>query len=333
MKNLSLPRAALSTRGAQRPNSYQERKGIKSPIVAELGGSRGSASIGKWSRFVARLVWGISIASCGWAWAGQVGVVVQPAQFDLVADGSPALLSPGTVTGTVETYEAQPGVLTGRAPSTATALIAAGPPQSGSPLPMPEADVHAATFGTAGIPGSLPAGAASVDINYWFTVLPVGNGTLGTPVPLIVEASGSVGVSNPKYASAHVAFSFNASGVQISKSLTTSKGAPDFIVDTNVSVAAGVVGGVTMGVGVDVFGNVVTQSGSSGEATLDPLIEIDPSFADASDYQLVFSPNLQPTVSGVPDRGATLGLLAVAVSGLLALQRVSARASEPVTGR
>ena len=197
---------------------------IKSPIVADPSGNRDSASIGSWSRFVASLVSGVLIASSGWARAGGVGVVVPPAQFDLVADGFDSFprFTPGTVTGINVTYEAQPGVLTGRATSTATALIAAGPPQSGSPLPMPEADVHAVTFGTAGIPGSLPAGAASVNINYWFTVLPVGNGTLGTPVPLIVEASGSVGVSNPKYASAHVAFSFNDSGVQISKSLTTS---------------------------------------------------------------------------------------------------------------
>jgi hypothetical protein len=73
-------------------------------------------------------------------------------------------------------------------------------------------------------------------------------------------------------------------------------------------------------VALDVFGN--GYANASASAHLEAQISIDPSFADADEYSLVFSPNFLPPVNSVPESYSTLWLLGSALGGLVVCRRL-----------
>ena len=79
---------------------------------------------------------------------------------------------------------------------------------------------------------------------------------------------------------------------------------------------------IPVGVGLSLV--AYTQGGGSADASIDPVIEIDPSFPDASLYSITFSPGLgnsfSPAISPIP-APMSLSFLGTGLIGLLVARR------------
>jgi hypothetical protein len=172
---------------------------------------------------------------------------------------------------------------------------------NGGPLPVPELNVSAATYGVTLDSG--PESDAHVAVEFYFEIVPVGNGTNGAPVPVIVAANGSAAISSladePSAVADIEVLSDVYDGVgQDVFDQTAYVGyynsllVDSFSVQQSVSLVAGELEECAMETTATIDG--YGSYNDSAKASLDPQITIDPGFSDATNYALVFSPNLQP---------------------------------------
>jgi hypothetical protein len=174
---------------------------------------------------------------------------------------------------------------------------------------------------------------ASASIVYGFEIININGGT-ATSVPIVVTASGGAnvvapGIAEPAGVSAQAAWGpLEANGEGIVYAIASLGSAA---VGSTTGLSAASFGGSQPGTasvgtayGIDMSVSVIAEAGLSltdtGSAYVDPTITIDPSFAQASDYEIVFAPG----VSAVPEPSTIMSgfllLLPFGASGLRMLR-------------
>jgi hypothetical protein len=138
----------------------------------------------------------------------------------------------------------------------------------------------------------------------------MGHGT--TPVPLIFNATGTTSVTGG-YAYGQVEVGTPGGGLNACSAgafyASSCTGEPPAF---SSAVPFSLAPGTQSDISISVACNLETTGTCS--ASIDPMIEIDPTFADANQYSLVFSPAVGSTATPEPSSLPLLG-----VSGLLVL--------------
>jgi hypothetical protein len=194
--------------------------------------------------------------------AAAAPVKAQPAEatFQMFANGVSSTQA-GTINGTFDSYY-----------GTATITQGSDPSVSASETFSPSA------IARVSVPGIFALPSASATYIYSFEI----NGPAGS-VGSLVTASGALSGTGSDSMTITAA-SGPESGTQVlfeSGNFTLS--------DSSLSLSAGTV--YTVNLSVDA---VDPGGGASSSASIDPMITIDPTTIDASDYSIVFSPNFQP---------------------------------------
>lgn len=248
--------------------------------------------------------------SSGFAWfilSGIAAVVVVPAGsyaatlpaaiFSVNAAGGTGILTAGTVSGT----GSNGGSTGGSESSTATASYGSdGAAVSGS---------GSTSGGT-----STADSSANATVTYYLEVIPIGS--VSEPVPLIFSATGLTSASGPN-AEALAYFETPGGGLY---ACSATGGAVGTCGAEPSSYSSSIDYSVSPNVPYDVE---VLASGSSSlgsgswSASVDPQVVIDPTFADAADFTLEFSPvTTTPLPVALPLFGAGLSVI-----GLLGWRR------------
>ncbi len=215
------------------------------------------------------------------------GLTVYPAAVEVMAAGGTTITAVGTVTGNLSFL----GAGGGTAFSTATASYADG---SGV--------VSGNGSSTGGTNSPVSSGYADVEIYFEL----VGSAPGVTTVPIIFTSNATTSASSGTGGDASATAGFGLYGYFDDVACSG--------YDCNSSIDPSSFAGTNS---ADLYPNVVVYDlsiyvkGSAGlgngtwSATLDPMIEIDPSFADASDFTLEVSPNPAGT-SPAPEPGSLL---------------------------
>lgn len=235
-----------------------------------------------------------------------------PATFEVLAAGGTTIFTPGTVSGNA----VNSGFEGGSEFSTASASYADG-----------NGAVSGHGYSSGGADSAVSRGIAGVEI--YFEV--VGSAPGVTTVPLIFSATAATTASSGAGGDASATAGFDLSGYFADT-------ACDGYDCDSLLYPSSFNGSVTE----DLYPNVVYApsiyaEGSAGLgngtwfASLDPMIEIAPSFTDASDFTLEFSPNppISP-ISGVPEPSSLL-MFGTALLALMGL-KLSGAARHPRLG-
>jgi len=152
-------------------------------------------------------------------------------------------------------------------------------------------------------------GNATAEVDYEFEVMGPQVSTYPYTVPVLAVASGAAsaattsynaGLGTPNGVSAVIHLNAgdleNANGLLYEDMHTTISGSPlSFSIDTDIQV----VPGDPILVDASVTAGDPQYTAGSASASVDPQFTIDPSFPDASQYSIIFSPNLpEPMSSG-----------------------------------
>ncbi len=179
---------------------------------------------------------------------------------------------------------------------------------------------------TMSISGTTSGGALAEAVSFGETIFWFEAAGAGTaPVPLIFTASGTTSVSGP--VSIALVEAFSAGGGLVACSATGANTSSCTNVPTPASFSASLPFTLAPNTWSDVELVIKGSSVYTGNysASVDPMITIDPAFADASQYSLVFSPG--STASAVPEP-ATLLLMGAGLIGIACLSRWLARVNE-----
>jgi len=180
-----------------------------------------------------------------------------------------------------------------------------------------EASITVSGYNTDGMFTS----GVSTEVTYYFEVV----GSTSEPVPLDISGSGSASATSANnfavYGSAGFITPFGdataCSSPQVGACPVPSPTVGIVQNPFSVTLDGDVTPGRIYEIDVSAGGDANGFFGSSFSASIDPQVTIDPSFADASDFTLEFSPN--PT-SAVPEPSST-SLLLVICLGLGAVRR------------
>jgi hypothetical protein len=231
-------------------------------------------------------------------------ITVQAATFEVTAAGGIPILSPGTVSG----FGCNPNPVEGGCESSKASIAYNNGTVAGANSGMTSGGIavaNASGFGSA---------------TFFFDVL----GPSNVLVPLIITASGSTSASGPE-AVDQVQVSFaggqfyacSGTGPEVAACGSASSsfsGSKSFSLESNLlsDVEVTISGSSTGGTG-----------GFSG--MVDPMITIDPNFAIANEFSLLFSPGVNP----VPEpSGLTLALVLLALlSAMAAIKEIKARST------
>jgi PEP-CTERM motif len=155
---------------------------------------------------------------------------------------------------------------------------------------------------------------ASADYTYYFEV----EGPSGS-VPVLVLAAGQAQTTSTAYYSDATFDIQNGGTYEVNESADATANTPaSFSFNQTVDMSANSVQEVDISAGVSIGFT------GSGNAWVDPQISIDPTFANASEYTLVFSPNF------VPEPPATrLLIFGFGLGGLFGLRRKFRRRDLP----
>jgi hypothetical protein len=180
----------------------------------------------------------------------------------------------------------------------------------------------AAVTASASAPPGMSAGA-DASVNYDFEVV---GGNPGDAVPLLITANLTTFANSTSaaYASIFIAPGLSSlGGTQVvactNEALCTQPA------DFSGSIAVSVQSGSVNSLGLEVIsGDVSSEGAENSSASADPLIVVDPSFANASEYSIVLSPGVANAVgSAAPEPGS--GFLVIGALGVLAGRKRIAR--------
>jgi hypothetical protein len=167
---------------------------------------------------------------------------------------------------------------------------------------------------------------ADASLSYDFEVV---GGNPGDAVPVLITANlvADANSTSTAYASIFVAPGLQSlGGTQVvacaNESLCTQP--PEFSGTFSVSVQSGSVNSLGLEV---TSGQLSSQGPENSSSSADPLIMVDPSFANAADYSIVLSPGVANAVgSAVPEPGSAF-LVIGALGALAGLKQVSRRST------
>lgn len=226
--------------------------------------------------------------------------------------------TPGTYSGTATTTENSGNFIstgTGEASITFNYFQAQN-------LSLPDPEVEAISSLTQSGAGYVYAqeGLGYASLTYYYVVGYTGTGSPAETVPVLVNATSEVGVSysGDSAISEFAITGFDGQIQQYNATTNNSLTLTDrFSTPAGDDITAEVsTAGDEIKYSVTMYVDATCPQGAIGEATgyVDPTLEVDPSFADASDYSVFVSPQLVPEPSSIC-------LLAVSAIGLLRRRR------------
>jgi hypothetical protein len=180
-------------------------------------------------------------------------------------------------------------------------------------------DDYAYTEGDASVSGGGTAAAGGItdgggSVTYYYMV----SGSLSEPVPLLIDASGSVSASGTGTVNAVLE---SAAGDLCATTVNGGDcGNPGSLAFSSSPISFDATPGTLYSIVVSVVGGADGTGSWSG--SVDPQVEINPSFADASDFTVAFS---QSASTSAPEPGS-LGLIVAGMAllgGLFWLKRRS----------
>ena len=172
--------------------------------------------------------------------------------------------------------------------------------------------------------GPPPRAEASAEAVVYFELV----GPPGQDVPLLVDAKASVANSYPGEAYSVLTIGVplaNQPLLELLDSTQCCTKAPylfPFPFDGDISLAPNQEEELFLLVTTAPTFSFGSETGASASASLDPIISIDPSFAEASEYSLVFSPGF-PSASSIPEPGYCLLIGSALLGAGLARSRIA----------
>jgi hypothetical protein len=169
----------------------------------------------------------------------------------------------------------------------------------------PFAAVSAAATGSGGFGSS-----GLAQLGYSFEVE---GGNAGDVVPLIITAYLHTDGGSQSAGDAIInVFMFGGAVASMSAcSPSTCQGTADFFGSFGVSATVGDVNSVSL----TAEASLSTPTAPDADASADPLITVDPTFANASQYSIVLSPGVANSVVAAPEPGTAWPLAAVVLAG------------------
>jgi hypothetical protein len=195
---------------------------------------------------------------------------------------------------------------------TAGSVSDSGGVATGDPV-GPRVEADGATF-----PGpDSRYGTSSAVIKYFFEV----TGGTSAIVPILISGAWDANVSGTAVAAGQLTTGLDLTHGLFTRDLVFTCHEADACTGANFTIHEQVVSGEEWTILISAGG----VAGTSGNyhAFVDPVITIDPSFAQASDYSLIFSADVSPGVGGpasVPEPG-TLALIGGGLTMLIARRR------------
>jgi len=168
----------------------------------------------------------------------------------------------------------------------------------------------------------------------------VGNeGTMDSSVPIIIVGRGGASWSGTSAlygngsALAQADFGFVVANGQLNEGLmnlgiadvTVTSASPalsqssSFAINARATLSTSYSYGIQINTEVNAFGEGAGQSGTAS-AFVDPQVYIDPTFSQAGDYEIVFSPGIGPGATA-PDCSSTIGLFGLSLAGLFTVRK------------
>jgi hypothetical protein len=174
-----------------------------------------------------------------------------------------------------------------------------------------DGDASITGSGNNGVNGGGESGSVGhASITYYYMV----TGSKSEQVPIFITASGAASATSPFNGTAEAqAVLESAAGILCATTVNGGNcGDPGSLAFSNSPLSFDATPGTLYSIVVEIGGQADSEAGE-GEATwsasVDPQVEIDPSFADASDFTVNFSPSPVPEPNSVGLIGTALALL------------------------